>query len=192
MGARDYFKAIGTSVETVLEGMVVTLANLLRKPITIQYPDKTTEPVGKTLPPRYRGLLEVDIGRCTACLLCQKACPIECIYIWVEKREKTRGMTEFAIDVGKCMFCGLCCEPCPTGAIRMTPEFEGAVFDEDQLVLRFVADGEFVVPPKAKEALSRPTPPRGQIAREALERARKENEGLRERLQTELKTETVS
>ena len=186
MGAKEYFKPIYTSLATVLEGMVVTLANLFRKPITIQYPDRTERPVKETLPPRYRGLLEVDIQRCTACGLCQQACPIDCILLVVEKRDKVRGMTEFAIDIGKCMFCGLCCEPCPTQAIRMTPEFEGAVYDEDHLVLRFVPEGQFVVPPKAKEALSRPTPPRGEIARRALERAKRENEALRARLKREL------
>lgn len=170
---QDYFKNIWNASVTVFEGMVVTLANFLRRPITIQYPDRVERPVREMLPPRYRGLIEVDTKICTACKLCENACPIGCIYIGIEKRDKVRGMTEFAIDASKCMFCGLCVEPCPTGAIRMTQEFEGAAEDIDHLVLRYIPEGEFVEPAKAKAALEMPTPPRGTLARQALEAARK-------------------
>ncbi len=181
-GMRDYFRGVWNAGATVLEGMVVTLANFLRRPVTIQYPDRSPRPVVETLPVRYRGIVEVDPAICTACKLCENACPIGCIYIAIEKRDKVRGMTEFAVDAGKCMYCGLCLEPCPTGAIRMTPEFEGACEDLDGLVLRYIPEGAFVEPAKAKAALESPTPPRGQLARQALERARRENMALRERL----------
>jgi len=168
MGIKRFIRGTYQSAKTIYEGMVVTFANFLRKPITIQYPDRTEKPVVEMLPERYRGILEVDINICTACKLCENACPIGCIFIGIEKRDKVRGMTEFAIDVGKCMFCGLCCEPCPTGAIRMTREFEGATDNLDNLVLRFIKDGDFIEPAKAKAALETPTPPRGKIAREVL------------------------
>lgn len=180
--ARDYFRAIWKAGATVFEGMVVTLANLLRRPVTVQYPDRSPRPVVETLPVRYRGIIEVDPAICTACRLCESACPIGCIFIAIERRDKVRGMTEIAVDVGKCMFCGLCLEPCPTGAIRMTPEFEGACEDLDHLVLRYIPEGQFIEPAKVKAALEAPTPPRGRLAREALARARRENSTLRERL----------
>lgn len=179
---REYFRGVWNAGATVFEGLVVTLANFLRRPVTIQYPDRSPRPVVETLPVRYRGIIEVDPALCTACRLCENACPISCIFIGIEKRDKVRGMTEIAVDVGKCMYCGLCVEPCPTGSIRMTPEFEGACEDLDGLVLRYLPEGAFVEPAKAKAALEAPTPPRGQLAREALARARRENAALRVRL----------
>lgn len=180
--AREYFRGVWNTAATVFEGMVITFANFLRRPVTIQYPDRSPRPVVETLPVRYRGIVEVDPALCTACKLCENACPISCIVIGIEKRDKVRGMTEIAVDAGKCMYCGLCVEPCPTGAIRMTPQFEGACEDLDALVLRYIPEGAFVEPAKAKAALEAPTPPRGELARKALERARRENAAFRERL----------
>lgn len=171
----EYAGAIWRAAASIFEGMAVTLANFVRRPTTVQYPDRTPIPVVEMLPERYRGFLEVDVGICTACKLCEAACPISCIAIVVGKNaEGARGITEFAIDVGKCMYCGLCVEPCPTGAIRMTREFEAATEHIDSLVLRYVEPGAFVLPAKAKQALETPTPPRGELARRAVARARAE------------------
>ncbi len=168
----DYVHDVWSASTSIFEGLVVTMANFLRKPITIQYPDRTATPVVDTLPERYRGFLEVDVNRCTACRLCEQACPVQCIAIGIEKNaEGQRGLTEFAIDIGKCMYCGLCTEPCPTDAIRMTREFEAATPKLDMLVMRYVPDGAFVIPAKAKAALELPTPPRGELARKAVARA---------------------
>jgi len=96
--------------------------------------------VQDTLPFRYRGMLEVDLEICTACLACERACPIDCIVIEAEKDKAAGGlvMTRFDIDMAKCMYCGLCSEPCPTGAIHHTPEFEGADYSLESMVRRFV------------------------------------------------------
>jgi NADH-quinone oxidoreductase chain I len=180
--ATDYFRNIWSASSSIFEGLVVTFANMLRKPITIQYPDRTEKPVHEMLPERYRGFVECDPGICTACKLCEQACPIDCIAIVVSKNaEGQRGMTEFAVDIGKCMYCGLCVEPCPTGAIRMTTQFEAATENYDDLVLRYIPEGEFVLPAKAKQALELPTPPRGELARKAVGRAIREGVGNRAR-----------
>ncbi len=174
----EYVRPIVNASKTIFEGMVVTFANMLRKPVTIQYPDKTETPVRQQLPPRYRGFLEVDLRRCTACRLCMNTCPIDCIRIDVEKNEeKKRGMTVFDIDLGKCMFCGLCVEPCPTGCISFTPEFEGAALNSDSLVARFIDDGDFILPAKAKEAAGIEPPEPGSIVRKLLKKMQDENPG---------------
>ena len=173
-----YVRDIWSVSSTIFEGMVVTLANLLRRPTTIQYPDRVPRPVVETLPERYRGVVEVDLGRCTACKACETACPIDCIAIRVEKdAQGQRGIVEFAVDAGKCMYCGLCAEVCPTGAIRLTPVFEASTGRLDDLVLRYVPEGAFVIPAKAKAALETPTPPKGELARAAIERAGKAGRG---------------
>lgn len=148
-----YIENIKSTCTTVFDGMAVTFSHLFRTPITVQYPDKTPEPVVKTLPDRYRGHLEVDMDICISCRACERDCPIECIVIDDVKipKETVTGVsgkesprvkesTRFDIVLYKCMYCGLCVEPCPTGAIRFTKEFEGSTSDLSKLHLRFVTD----------------------------------------------------
>jgi len=149
-----YFAGIWTALKNVGEGMAVTMSWMLRRPITVQYPDRydgklnqfmhDLEKVdqGQKLPQVYRGFLEVDMDVCSACQACERACPIDCISIAIEKvpDERKRVMTRFDIDLGKCMYCGLCVDPCPTAAILHTPEFEATSQYVENLVARFVPD----------------------------------------------------
>jgi len=144
----NYFKQISESASSIFEGMSITFSHLLRKPVTIQYPDKTPRPVAEMLPERFRGFLKVDMEICTACLACMMDCPIDCILIKTEKDSETkeRFLTQFDIDLGLCMYCGLCTEPCPTGAIHFTREFEKATFDITDLLFEFVPENERILP----------------------------------------------
>jgi len=158
---RAYFGNIGRAVSSTFEGLTVTMSWLFRRPATIQYPDRTEQPVRDMLPESYRGLLEVDLSRCTACLLCAKTCPLGCISIETCKHpEGAREFRTFDIDVGLCMYCGLCAEACNFDALVHTSEFEASVATPEQLTLRFVdRPGRFVA--KAKELP--PRQPRGSI-----------------------------
>jgi NADH-quinone oxidoreductase subunit I len=141
MTTREYIDNVRTTVASFWAGLTVTASHVLRRPMTVQYPDRTAVPVKETLPPRYRGFLEVDTGICTGCQACERACPIACIAIEVEKdpqNPKQRSMVRFDIDLAKCMYCGLCVEPCPTGAIQHTREFEGTSTHVANLTLRFI------------------------------------------------------
>jgi NADH-quinone oxidoreductase subunit I len=142
MGASEYFEHIKDAVTSIFEGMAVTASHFVRKPYTVQYPDRTPIRVQDTLPFRYRGILEVDLEICTGCLACERACPIDCIVITAEKDKQTRlmSLSQFDIDIIKCMYCGLCSEPCPTGAIHHTTEFEGADYSTESMIRRFVKD----------------------------------------------------
>jgi formate hydrogenlyase subunit 6/NADH:ubiquinone oxidoreductase subunit I len=147
----EYFKNIFETATSVFEGMSITLSHMFRKPVTIQYPDRMDKPICETLPDRFRGFLKVDMEICTACLACETDCPIDCIKITTEKDEalKERVLTQFDIDEAKCMYCGLCTEPCPTGAIHFTKEFERATEDINDLLFKFVPEGQVIVPYKA-------------------------------------------
>jgi len=138
----SYFRNIFDAVTTIFEGMAVTGSHLVREPSTIQYPDRTEVPVKDTLPFRYRGILAVEVEICTACMACERACPIDCIAIDAVKDKEIKGLIlhSFEIDIIKCMHCGLCTEPCPTGAIHHTSEFEAADFDINNLVYNFVKE----------------------------------------------------
>src|ERR1700720_3711249 len=143
MGAvSEYVGNIKDAVTSIFEGMAVTASHFMRKPYTVQYPDRMPVRVQDTLPFRYRGILEVDLEICTGCLACERACPIDCIVIVVDKDPQTRQMllSQFDIDIAKCMYCGLCSEPCPTGSIHHTTEFEGADFSLESLIRRYVPE----------------------------------------------------
>ena len=175
---KTYFGNIKHTVVSIFEGMAVTQSWMSRKPMTIQYPYAPTNPKKSlggpdTLPERYRGFLEVDMDICSACLACERACPISCITIDVEKvvfpddpeKKEQRALTRFDIDMAKCMFCGLCSEPCPTGSIRHTTHFESPVAHPEHLLIRFVTPGKPVLPYKVKKGEEPKTAPRGDIAR---------------------------
>ncbi len=188
-----YFAPIKDAVTSVMDGMAVTVSYLFKAPMTVQYPDRLPEDfdMDALIPDRYRGILEVDIDICTACLACEKACPIDCIEIDMMKNsDGVRVMTRFDIDMAKCMYCGLCSEPCPvdvyqedTGlsedavvhCIRHTKEFEAAHVDIDTLILSFVPAGKPVVPSKSKKGQIDHTRPVGEIAREATDAAQEWN-----------------
>lgn len=147
MKISEYIRQITRSASTVFEGMAVTFSHLLREPITIQYPDRTREPLHKMLAPRYRGLLEVQMDICQACRRCERACPIDCIRLETRRCTETKTLLieRFDIDLAKCMFCGLCSEAClegATGALRHTAQFEGATTSSDALLFRYVKPGQ--------------------------------------------------
>ncbi len=151
MGAAwEYCRNIKEAVATVFDGMAVTASHLVRKPYTIQYPDRMPVRVQDLLPFRYRGILEVDMEICTGCLACERACPIDCIVITAEKDPRTKNIViaQFDIDIIKCMYCGLCSEPCPTGSIHHTTEFEGADYSTESMIRRFVTEPVLAYKPK--------------------------------------------
>jgi formate hydrogenlyase subunit 6/NADH:ubiquinone oxidoreductase subunit I len=190
-----YLDEITRSANTIFEGLAVTFSHLFREPVTIQYPDRTTRPVREMLPERYRGFLEVQLDICAACKRCERACPVECIVVETQKNPETKKLmvVRFDLDVSKCMFCGLCVEACEdgaTGAIRHTREFEGSVGNLDALVFRFVPEGkEFPMYRAPKDKAEIPIGEIGPSAREARERALRDNPALFDRLRREAKAD---
>jgi NADH-quinone oxidoreductase subunit I len=174
---RAYFDNIRHAVYSTFEGMSVTMSWMFRRPMTIQYPDRMEKSVQESLPENYRGLLEVDLDRCTACLLCQKACPLGCISIEVCKNPATgnRDMTKFDIDNGLCMFCGLCAEACNFDALVHTTEFEGTVTSPAELKTHFVTEPREVT--KLKTPEMPPRRPRGSILADLIPNFGRRNKG---------------
>jgi NADH-quinone oxidoreductase subunit I len=100
---------------------------------TIQYPEER-----RALPERFRYIPmllrddETGEERCTACGICAKVCPPQCIWIVRDKDENGRPITrpaEFYIDASICMSCGFCAEFCPFDAIKMNHDYELAVYE---------------------------------------------------------------
>src|SRR5487761_528392 len=133
----------GETFFTLVKGFSVTFRNMLRKPITENYPE---EPVH--FQPRYRGIHvlhrdESGLEKGVGCFLCAAACPARCIYI--EAAENTdaqrisageRYARVYNIDYSRCIFCGYCVEACPTDAITHGHGFELATYNTSTLVMR--------------------------------------------------------
>lgn len=100
---------------------------------TIQYPEEK-----RALPERFRyiPMLIYDTpkqeDRCTACGICAKVCPPQCIWIVRDTDESGKPIPhpgEFYIDASICMSCGFCSEFCPFDAIKMNHDYELAVYE---------------------------------------------------------------
>jgi NADH-quinone oxidoreductase subunit I len=144
--------------------------------LTIQYPEEK-----RLLPERFRYIpmllwdTEKNEDRCTACGICAKVCPPQCIWIVRDTDEKGKPVTrpaEFYIDAAVCMSCSFCAEFCPFDAIKMNHDYELAVYDRyPQLVYN---KAELTVPLEYYAALW-PT----QFAEEQARRKAEEEEEAR-------------
>jgi NADH-quinone oxidoreductase subunit I/NAD(P)H-quinone oxidoreductase subunit I len=79
----------------------------------------------------------IDQDVCTGCQACERACPISCIQIVLDKdpaNPKQRVVSQFDIDEAKCMFCGLCEDACPVDALELTQDFELAHYDRTGMI----------------------------------------------------------
>src|SRR2546425_3731675 len=141
----------------ILKGLVETARNFVgtytddSRPTTVEYPEERLPPKEAT---RQFPFLVFDGAdphaglRCVACLICEKECPPQCIYIEKSKDKKPDYVgkpqlypARFDIDISVCMSCQICVEVCPFEAIKMDTEFElsstdrfgGLLFDKKRL-----------------------------------------------------------
>lgn len=99
---------------------------------TIQYPEEK-----RALPERFRYLPMLLEDRCTACGVCAKVCPPQCI--WIERARDENGKplrrpAKYVLDASICMCCGFCAEFCSFDAIRMNHDYELAFRDRHELL----------------------------------------------------------
>jgi NADH-quinone oxidoreductase subunit I len=124
-----------SGVWSQIRSLYMVFSHAWRKRDTLMYPEVPVNP-----PPRYRGRIVLTRDpdgeeRCVACNLCAVACPVGCISLQKAERDDGRGYPEFfRINFSRCIFCGMCEEACPTTAIQLTPDFEMAEFDRQNLV----------------------------------------------------------
>ena len=116
--------------------MKVTLVNLIRRPITVHYPD-----IERAYPDRYRGVLALTYDKetgeenCIGCRLCEYICPPQVIKVEMLKAEKRNYAKTFTLELYACEFCELCVQVCPTDAIVMMKSFDVATTDRRELLL---------------------------------------------------------
>ncbi len=120
---------------SLLVGMRITLTQFFRPVVTVPYPHKVLP-----IPARYRGHIELVVdpttGRplCTACKLCERACPSDCIFVDGAKREgeKKKSVTVYQLDFTKCSLCGSCIEACASDAIRFSKDYNLASISKEE------------------------------------------------------------
>ncbi len=141
----------------IIKGLVETARNFAgsfhdkERLTTIQYPEERLAPVenARTIPFLVFDGSDPMAGlRCTACMICEKECPPQCIYIVKDAVKKPDYVGKlqmqpkvFDIDISVCMSCGICAEVCPFDAIKMDQVFElstrdrfaGLLLDKTQL-----------------------------------------------------------
>ena len=156
---QSYFGGVKSALKTLTTGLKVTMKEYFTPKTTEQYPEnrKTTLHVS----PRFRGRLvfkrvteddlqnpqiqkrglKVGDYKCTACTMCERACPNDTIKITShmeadpETGRKKKVLDDYQYDLGDCMFCELCVNACNFDAIGFVNDFENAVFDRSKLVM---------------------------------------------------------
>lgn len=130
-----------TYLPQVLSGMKITMKNMFKPPVTLEYPDERPE-----IPPGYRGvptLVRDPNGRekCVSCQLCEFVCPPRAIRITpgeipedhpdahVEKAPK-----EFEINMLRCIYCGYCEEVCPEEAIFLQDVYSLSGHSREEMI----------------------------------------------------------
>jgi NADH-quinone oxidoreductase subunit I len=138
MGLKAYLNDIVEAVVTTAKGMRITARYGVdpKEEVTLQYPEERWE-----IPQGYRGFLHNDVKTCTACTMCVKVCPIDCISLEsVRGADKKMVLASYDINIGRCMFCGLCVEVCPPKSLKHTSGYEMASVARGELILHFIAE----------------------------------------------------
>ena len=126
--------------EGIVKGLAETARNFLgsyvkeERLVTVQYPEerRPQAEAARNFPFLIHDGDDWQKGlRCVACLICEKECPPQCIYIVKDTVRKPDAMGKlqfqpktFDIDISVCMSCQICVEVCPFDAIKMDVEYE--------------------------------------------------------------------
>lgn len=142
----------------LLNGLRISMRNMLRGPITVKYPYERLE-----IPERARWAVmpkydEAGNHKCTACMTCVRVCPDHILDLeFTAGEDKSKHIDCFRYELGACMMCGLCVEACPFDAIKMGHDYELAVTDVADLTIELLADVDAATPPRRE----RPATPKG-------------------------------
>src|SRR6266571_4230924 len=135
----------------IIKGMAETARNFLGSYVTedrlptVQYPEEKLAPKenARSFPFLVHDRNDPEMGlRCVACLICEKECPPQCIYIVKDTSKKPdhTGKLQnhpktFDIDISVCMSCQICVEVCPFDAIKMDTAYEYSTTDRFESLL---------------------------------------------------------
>lgn len=125
-----------------LRGLAVTLATMMRRPVTAQYPDPGER---LAIDDRFMGFPALlwdysnDEPYCTGCMVCVRECPTQCMSAEMtdnprfaaEESTRKKIIDSFEINLGRCIVCGICVDVCNFDAIEMSHEHELGKFERN-------------------------------------------------------------
>jgi NADH-quinone oxidoreductase subunit I len=174
MGLKAYLNDIVEAVVTTAKGMRITARYGVdpKEEVTLQYPEERWE-----IPQGYRGFLHNDILKCTACTMCVKVCPVDCISLEsVRGADKKMVLASYDINIGRCMYCGLCVEVCPPKSLKHTAGYEMASASRGELILHFIEEDAADVKARVARQVAEAAEKAAEAAKEA-EAAKAEAQG---------------
>lgn len=149
----------------IFKALGIVWKNLLRKNIVIDYPWEKYP-----MPERARWSVQLKHDeegaiKCTACGICENACPIAAIHLDVTTDPETRDkhINHWEYERGGCMMCGLCVEACPFDAIYQDTNIELAHADRDLLRIDLATD----VDAAKRKPAAKPAPKQAQASEAA-------------------------
>ncbi len=119
---------------SLVEGMGVTIKNMVSKPVTVEYP-REKAPI--SMNQRNAIVLinkeEIDSHNCIACLQCEKICPSNCISITGYRPEglAMKRPEKFDVNFALCSECGLCLDVCPTETLGYSKTYDNAGYHRE-------------------------------------------------------------
>ncbi|NDV62420.1 NADH-quinone oxidoreductase subunit I [Puniceicoccales bacterium CK1056] len=132
-----------TYLPQIVTGLKITMKNMLKPPVTLEYPEERPE-----IPTGYRGvptLVKDPNGRekCVSCQLCEFVCPPKAIRITPgeiseesENAHVEKAPREFEINMLRCIYCGYCQEVCPEEAIFLQDIYSLSGFSREEMVFK--------------------------------------------------------
>jgi NADH-quinone oxidoreductase subunit I len=147
-----YIKEVVYAFVSLAKGLSLTLhyfITIKKVNITEEYPDNRTTTI--SVKERFSGEVvlihdEHNEHKCTACILCQIACPNNSIQIIskqieTEDGKKKRVLDKWVYHLDMCTFCYQCVDACPQDAIEMKNSFELSVYDRSKLIYQLNRPG---------------------------------------------------
>lgn len=133
----SYFSEIFSGLWSLILGLSVTFKEFFSPTVTVQYPYQTLE-----MSDKFRGHIQL-IGNeegqsnCIVCMMCQRACPSNCISLAGKKEEgqKKKVLTKYILDFTKCSLCGSCVESCNFNAIEYSKEYKLASTRREDFII---------------------------------------------------------
>ncbi|MHB9145474.1 MAG: NuoI/complex I 23 kDa subunit family protein [Symbiobacteriia bacterium] len=136
----SYWSKVWNGAKSTSIGLGVTLKEFFQDPITLQYPDEMPNlPGWSRAVPLQKTDMSTGAYKCTACGLCEQACPVDTIHIESHQDPVTKKkfIDVYEIDMSRCMLCNYCVEACPFDALVMGNDFEQAADNTDEMVYDF-------------------------------------------------------
>lgn len=132
-----YFSEIITGLWSLIVGLSVTFREFFSPTVTVEYPYEKL-----TMPERFRGHIQLIADEegnpnCIVCMMCQRACPSNCISLAGKKEEgqKKKALTKYILDFTKCSLCGSCVESCNFDALEYSKEYNLASTRREDFII---------------------------------------------------------